>query len=111
MSDKKYIETIGVNEVIRKPPVAGNANDPESMIQLEGQMMGRLGDRPRSLFMILLMWVSFLGPMWIVGFVYVCLGIGEMAWWLRIIVALGLLGMVVITNFPVYQALRVKYSR
>ena len=62
----EYKETIGVNEVIRKPPIVENANDPDSMIRLEGQAMGRLGDRRRSWIMIILMWMAFGGPIMLV---------------------------------------------
>jgi hypothetical protein len=58
MNDQKFIESIGVNEEIRKPPYPENTNDPDSMIRMEGQALGRLGDRHRSWFVILFMWLA-----------------------------------------------------
>ncbi len=106
----KYKETIGANEVIRKPPVSENANDPDSMIRLEGQAMGRLGEKPRSWFVIIFMWLSFLGPVWLIGLVSLLIGSGDMGIWVRIVACVGLLFMSIITHIPVVQAIRIRIS-
>ena len=105
-----YKETIGVNEVIRKPPILENANDPDSMIRLEGQTMGRLGERPRSWFVIVFMWLAFGGPIWVIGCVSLVFGAGDIGIMVRILAIIGLLFMAVITHIPVIQSIRKRIS-
>ncbi|MEK7413824.1 MAG: hypothetical protein AAB263_10970 [Planctomycetota bacterium] len=61
--DRRFVETIGAHEVIRPPPAPENANDLDAMNRLEGQALGRMGERPRSWFMIVCMWLSFAAPL------------------------------------------------
>jgi hypothetical protein len=63
MNRPRFIESIGVNDRIKDPPMPDNATNLEDMARLEGRTIGSLGERSWPWAIIILIWLCFGCPL------------------------------------------------
>ncbi len=110
VNSPKYTETIGVNEDVKRPPYQDNVNDLESMAQLEGRMIGQMGDKPRPWFFMFLFWIILGGPFYLFFLGTLVGGYGDFSLALRIPLASVTAGITIIAHIPIIKAVHTKFT-